>query len=55
MNTQIKEILEKQMQLLSERSQETGFGNVEKLCQLTNAMCEVAKVIQSAPNLRREN
>lgn len=43
MNGNIKETLEKQLELLSERSDQTH--NTDELCNLTQAIVEVAKVL----------
>ena len=43
MNGKTKETLEKQLELLSERSGQTS--NTDELCNLTQAMVEVAKTL----------
>ena len=43
MSGKIKETLEKQLELLSERSGQTS--NTDELCNLTQAMVEVAKTL----------
>lgn len=43
---QTKEILEKQLQILSERSNENGIP-VSDVCILTRAMCMVARQLQN--------
>lgn len=43
-NQQIKETLEKQLQLLSKRSHEAGLP-VPFICELTQAMVQVANAI----------
>lgn len=43
MNEKIKETLEKQLELLSERCGQTH--NTDELCNLTQAMVEVAKAL----------
>ena len=43
---QTKEILEKQLQILSERSNENGIP-VSDICILTRAMCMVARQLQN--------
>lgn len=44
MEDKTKEILQKQLELLSEHSQNCGVG---ALCDLTNAMVGVAKVLDT--------
>lgn len=43
-DTEIKKMLEKQLQLLSKRSEDASN---EILCQLTEAMAQIAKILMS--------
>lgn len=45
-NEEVKKILEKQLQLLSERSNEPGIAT-SLMIDLSKAMCEIASVINS--------
>lgn len=45
MDEKVRETLEKQLQLLSERSREVPLGDCDGLAKLTEAMCALTDVI----------
>ena len=49
-SNEIRETLEKQMQLLSERSQSSTFNSNDSLVELTHAMCEIANILSETSN-----